>query len=170
MIYIMQIFDILEMNVRFLKSPEKKEITESLKEVFGIQEIPYLLFETGKEKFRGFSGSLAKDEIIELSGFLNIEIIGSYLIKKENDLRLSFDAVHLFQNQITKNIFEINDSQFELWIRGHDLLDIKDLPKGTLVIKYKGDLIGCGRSNGEKIANYIPKERRLRTQLKPKTQ
>ena len=154
------------MNVKFLKSPEKKEIEQQLNERFGIQELNFMLIETGREKIRGFSGSFTKEELIDLSESINIELLGTYLIKTEGDLRLSFDALHLLQDQITKNIFEINDQQYELWMRGHDLMDVKT-EKGTLVIKYKNDFIGCGKSNGEKISNYVPKERRLRTQLKP---
>lgn len=163
------------MNVHFIKSPEKKQIMEELNNQFGIQEVPYLLLETGKEKIRGFSGSLTKDELLDLSEYINIELLGSYIIKREHDLRLSFDACHLFQSQIKKNIFEINDEQYEQWIRGHDLImheEVKKpgfiLEKGTFIISYKGDFLGCGKSNGDKISNYIPKERRLRTQLKPK--
>ena len=152
------------MNVQFIKSPEKKRIIEELNNQFGIIEIPHLLLETGKEKIRGFSGSLTKEELIDLSHDINIELLGTYIIKREHDLRLSFDAAHLFKNQITKNIFEITDEQFELWIRGHDL--IMNAPKGTLVISHKGDFLGCGKSNGDKVSNYIPKERRIRTQLK----
>lgn len=153
------------MNVNFIKSPEKRKIQEELNETFGINEIPYQLIETGKEKIRGFSGSLTKDEIINLSRIINIELIGTYLLKREESIRLSYDATHLFQSQITKNIFEITPGQFELWIRGHDLLNVQ-APRGTLVIKYNGDFLGCGKSNGEKISNFIPKERRLKTQLK----
>src|SRR3989344_4456790 len=155
------------MNVHFIKSPEKKEIQEELNKVFGIHDIPFMLIATGNEKIRGFSGSLTKDELIDLSQDINIELLGTYMFKKEHDLRLSFDATHIFQPQITKSIFEINDSQFDQWIRGHDLLGLKDIPRGTLVMKYKDDFLGCAKSNGEKISNYIPKERRLRTQLKP---
>ena len=161
------------MNVNFIKSPEKKKIVEELGNQFGISEVSYLLLETGKEKIRGFSGSLTKEELIDLSHDINIELLGTYIIKREHDLRLSFDAAHLFKSQITKNIFEITDEQFELWRRGHDLImseEVKKpgflLPKGTLVISYKGDFLGCGKSNGDKISNYIPKERRIRTQLK----
>jgi len=151
-----------KMNVHFIKSPEKRKIVEQLKNQFGISDLPYLLFETGKEKIRGFSGSLSKEEIFELAKIAHVEIIGIYLINKErsNDLRFSFDATQILQSQITSSIVEINADQFKLWIKGHDL-DIKT-EKGTVVIKYQSDFLGCGKSNGEKIFNYVPKDRRLR--------
>jgi len=30
------------------------------------------------------------------------------------------------------------------------------------VLKYNNEIIGCGKSTGEKIANFMPKERRIR--------
>jgi len=148
------------MNVHFLTLVEKKELMNQLDIQYGIQDLPYLLFETGKEKIRGFSGSLSKDELLALSEAVHIEIIGLYLLKKEHGLRLSFDATQLLQKQITKNILDINKEQYEQWIRGHDIE--MQAPSGTLMIRYGNDCIGCGKSTGERIINHVPKERRLR--------
>ncbi|MEK6844396.1 MAG: hypothetical protein AABX83_03120 [Nanoarchaeota archaeon] len=150
------------MNIRFIRSSEKKRITANLNEQFGIEKLPYLLIESGKERIRGFSGSLSKDEIILIAQLTNVESIGIYLIKKEKerDLRLSLDAAHLLKDQINKNIVEINESQLYDWLRGKDL-EIQT-EKGNIIIQYKGDLIGSGKSNGERIFNYVPKDRRLR--------
>ncbi len=150
------------MNIRFIRSSEKKKITEQLKEQFGISELPYLLIE-GKEKIRAFSGHLSKEEIMLLSEIANIEVIGSYLIKKESDLRLSLDATMLLKDQISKNIINLSDSEFQDWIRGYNLQ--KEAQKGTLIIKYKEDFIGCGKSTGSSIINHVPKGRRLKTKL-----
>ncbi len=148
------------MNIHFLKSSQKKELVKQLDKQFGIAELPYLLIASGKEKLRAFSGHLSKDEIRELSNMLNIELIGLYLIKQEQDLRLSLDATILLKKQINKNIINLTDSQVYEWLRGHDL-DIK-IPQGTLVIQHNDDFLGCGKSNGEKLFNYLPKDRRLR--------
>ena len=151
------------MRINFIKSSKKKEILVKLEEQFGISDLPYLLIESGKEKIRGFSGHLSKEEINEISLILNIEIMGLYLLKQEQDLRLSLDATTLLKEQITKNIIDISDAQLQEWLRGRDL-DIKT-PKGTIIIKNKDDLIGCGKSNGEKIFNYLPKDRRLKNKI-----
>lgn len=148
------------MNAKLLQSPEKKKILEELKHLFGIENLPYLLIRTGNEKIRAYSGSLSKDEIMELSRLVNIEIIGVYFLKEEGDLRLSLDATQILKSQITKSIIDIDDKDFNLWIRGQDI-DIKT-DSGVKVIRYKDNFIGCGKSNGQKIFNYIPKERRLR--------
>jgi NOL1/NOP2/fmu family ribosome biogenesis protein len=151
-------------NIRFIKTPEKRRIIEQLEIQFGITKLPYLLLGVGKEKMRAFSGSLSKEEIIKLSKLANIDLLGIYLIKEESGFRLSFDATQILKNQITKNIIEINDEQYEKWIRGHDLE--LNMPQGTYIIKYGHDFLGCGRSNGTVMFNYVPKDRRLKTQIK----
>jgi len=148
------------MKIKFIKSSEKKRIAAQLNEQFGITNLPFLLIESGKEKIRAFTGHLSKEEIKELNSTLNIESMGLYLIKREHDLRLSFDAPHLLKSQISKNILKINKEQFEQWIRGKDL-QIKK-PRATYIIEYEEDFIGSGKSNEEKIFNHVPKDRRLK--------
>jgi len=152
------------MNIHFIKTPEKRRIIEKLNEQFGIETLPYLLIESGKEKIRAFSGHLSKDEIKIIGEIANIETLGLYLLKEENgEFRLSLDASLLLSKQLTKNIIEINDEEYQLWARGHNLSITK--PRGVYVIKYKEDFIGCGKSNEEIIFNYVPKDRRLKTQI-----
>lgn len=150
------------MNIKFIKSNQKKEIIEKLKTQFGISELPYLLIKSGKEKVRAFSGHLSKEEIFKITQIANVEIVGMYLLKQESpeDIRLSFDAPIILKDQITKNIVEINDEQFTSWIRGENI-DIEGI-KGNVIIKYQDNFIGCGKSNGLKIFNYVPRDRRLR--------
>lgn len=155
------------MNIHFIKSNEKRQIVEQLNKQFGIEDLPYLLIESGKERIRAFSGSLSKEEIKEISRIANIEVLGLYMIRKEHDLRLSFDSTQLLQKQVKKNIAEINKEEYELWIRGYDLEIEK--PKGTYVIRFNGDFIGCAKSDGKKLINHVPKERRLKIPLPQKT-
>jgi len=150
------------MNLKFIKSSEKKRIVRELEEQFGIEKLPYLLIETGKQKIRGFSGTMTKEEIRELGEIANVEIIGIYLIKKERKLRLSLDGSIILKDQISKNVVEIDNEQLELWLRGKNL-DIKK-ENGVYVIRTqeKHDLLGCGISDGKKLINHVPKERRIR--------
>lgn len=148
------------MRIHFIKSSQKKKILHELNEQFGIASLPYLLVESGKEKLRAFSGSLSKEEIFQLNQITNIEAIGLYMLKKEQDFRLTIDATHLLKEQIIKNIVQINDEQLNDWLKGQDL-EIQSSNE-TKIIQHKEDFIGSGKSNGKKIFNYIPKERRLR--------
>ena len=149
-----------KMNIYFIKSSEKKEIIEELKEQFGIEELPFLLIESGKEKIRGFTGSLSKEEIVELGKIAWIEGVGIYLFKREEALRIGFDATQILGNQITKNIIDITEEQARFWLRGRDIE--MQTPRGIVVVRYQGDFFGCGKSTGEKITNHVPKERRLK--------
>ncbi len=151
-------------NFNFIKSGEKKRIVQELEQTYGISELNYLLLETGKRKIRGFSGHLSKEEILKMADFLNVELIGMYLLnKRDGDARLNFDAVSLLRNGITKNRVKITKKQLDFWIRGQDL----EIPgfNGLVAIEYDGELIGVGKSNGTKIFNYVPKERKLKTPL-----
>lgn len=149
------------MNMKFLKSREKKRVLEDLQERFGISEFPSVMIETGKEKIRGFSGNMTKEEIEELVQDVNVEIIGLYLFKQEGaGIRLSLDATQYFQDQIKKEIVIVNEMQAEDWLTGKDL-DIES-DNGIVIVKCGKDLLGCGVSNGKKVFNYIPKERRIR--------
>ncbi len=148
------------MQIHFIKSSEKKRITEQLAQQFGIKKIPYLLIESGKEKIRAFSGHLSKEEILQIGNITTIESIGIYFLKKEDNLRLALDAAHLLKDQITKNIIEINESQLHDWLRGHDL-NIQTSPN-PVILKFNEDIVGYGKSTSQKILNYIPKDRRLK--------
>jgi len=149
------------MNLKFIKNTEKKKILKKLNEQFGIEELHFLLIESGKEKIRAFSGHLSKKEILKLNEILDIELIGLYLMKYENnEIRLSFDSIPLISSQIKKNILEISEQQMQEWIKGHNLN--LSLNEGTYVIKHENDFLGCGKSNGSNLINYVPKDRRLK--------
>ena|SRR3989344_2145330 len=151
------------MRLHFIKSSEKRRLVEELELIYGIEKVPYLLLETGKQKLRGFSGSLSKDEIKELSHIIRVEVIGLYLFsKRDEDIRISFDSISLLRDKIKKSTLEITEEQLHKWLRGNDL-EIK-VPSGIVVIKQKDDLFGIGKSNGEKIFNYVPRERTLKNQ------
>ena len=146
----------------FIRSSEKKRIIEKLNEQFGIEKIPYLLIESGREKIRAFSGHLSKEEILELTTITLIENIGIYFLNKEDNFRLTLDAVHILKDQIKKNIIEIDEVQLHDWLRGKDLILTAPINQGPVIIKFKDDFVGYGKSNGIKIYNFIPKDRRLK--------
>src|SRR3989344_1581071 len=141
----------------FIRSSEKKRIIEKLNEQFGIEKIPYLLIESGREKIRAFSGHLSKEEILELTTITLIENIGIYFLNKEDNFRLTLDAVHILKDQIKKNILEIDEVQLHDWLKGQDL--IAQVPSGPVIIKFKDDFVGYGKSTETKIYNFIPKDR-----------
>lgn len=149
------------MKVDFLSAADKKELIRKLEETYGIKELPFLLFRIGKDKIRAYSGMFSREELLGIGRHVNVEILGIYLCKIEKDgVRLSHDACSILKSQITKNIIELNDEQAQEWLRGNDL-QIKT-QKSFVVIKHNGLILGCGKSTGERITNFVPKERRVR--------
>lgn len=148
-------------SLKFLDKNEKKELIQKLNEQFGIKEIPWPLIKWGNERIIIFSGNADEKEIEKIRELAIIEIIGLYFAKEEYGLRLSIEATQLLKNQITKNIFELNEEQMNEWMKGHEL-NIQTGKKGFLVMKYKNDLLGCGKASENKISNFVPKERRIK--------
>ena len=147
--------------MKIIKSSEKKKILKQLNEQFGIKKLPYLLLRFGKEKIRAYSGSLSTEELNILDKNIRIENIGLYFAKQEKqEIRLTLDGVQILKPQITKNILEINDKQAKEWMRGDDLIIQTD--KTFKILKNNNEFIGCGKSTGEKITNFVPKERRIK--------
>jgi NOL1/NOP2/fmu family ribosome biogenesis protein len=144
-----------------LTSSDKKKILEQLNKQFGITDLPYLIIQFGKEKLRLYTGNLSKEELYHMDNELRIENIGLYFAKYETDgIRLTLDGVQLLKNQITKNILELDDKQTNDWLKGNDL-EIKE-EYGWKILKHNNEFLGCGKSSGEKISNFIPKERRIK--------
>ena len=109
-----------------------------------------------------FQGDLDKKQIYNLERTISIERVGVYFGKFQNEeIRLSIEGTHILKNQITKNIFELNKEQAELWMKGNEL-EIQTGKRGFLVMKYKEDFLGCGKASELKIGNFIPKSRRLK--------
>ena len=144
-----------------LLSSKKKKILTQLNNQYGITKLPYLLLQFGKEKIRLYSGSLSKEELITLDKKLKVENIGLYFAKQEKEeIRLTLDGLQLLKSQIIKNTLSLNNQQAEDWLKGNDL-DIKS-DRTFKILKHNKEFIGCGKSTGEKITNFVPKERRIK--------
>lgn len=148
--------------LKVLNQKEKKEIETRLSEQFGIDNIPGLIVKRGEERLFIFSGDFFEEDIKKLEASAPIERVGIYFARIiGDDIKLSIEGTNMLKNQISKNIFELNDEQLEEWMMGQDL-QIKTGERGLLVIKHNDDFLGCGKASEEKIGNFIPKSRRLR--------
>ncbi len=152
------------MNLKMINKKEKEEITQKLKEQFGITEIPGEILMRGSERMFLFSGNFSKSQIRILESLAPLERIGVYFgkwVENIDEIRLSIEGTHIFKDQINKNIFELAEDQVEQWMKGQEL-PIKTGKKGFLAMKYKGNFLGTGKASEEKIGNFIPKNRRLK--------
>ncbi|MEN7982271.1 MAG: hypothetical protein ABFQ65_02400 [Nanoarchaeota archaeon] len=149
--------------LKILNKHEKQEIENKLKNQFGIKSISGILLKRGAERIFLYQGEFTKQEIKKLDYMkINVERVGVYFCKfQNNEIRLSIEGTQILKDQITKNIFELNKEQAETWMKGGEL-NIKTGVKGFVIMKYKEDLLGCGKASEEKITNFIPKNRRLK--------
>ena len=94
---------------------------------------------------------------------LRINNLGLYFgtISKGN-LRLSIEGSQLVGPKATKNILELNDKQVKEWLKGEDV-NIESELTGFLIIKNNKDYLGCGKIIENKLLNFIPKGRRIKT-------
>lgn len=158
-------------NLILLDSAKKKKIIDKL-DYLGIEKIPQLLIQTGKERITAFSGFLSREEISELGRLLSLEGIGLYFAKDTLEgLRVSVDALHLLKKEIRSNIIEVNGAQEREWFLGKAVEltpeqneKYKDVG-GFVAMKSGEDFIGTGRKakNHNIISNFLPKERRIRS-------
>ncbi|MBS3094555.1 hypothetical protein J4474_02720 [Candidatus Pacearchaeota archaeon] len=154
--------------ITFLNKKENQEILEKLKEQFGIQKIPGILTKRNEDRLFLVTGDITENQIKELEKITFIERVGFYFAKREHnkegkeEIRLSIEGSQILSDQITKNIFELeNSEQMEQWMSGQELL-IKTGKREFLVMKYKGNFLGTGKASENKISNFIPKNRRLK--------
>lgn len=122
--------------LKILSQQEKQEILEKLNEQFGIKEMQGTILKFGEEKLFLFQGSLTEPQIKKLEQIIPIERVGIYFAKiQEGQIRLSIEGTYLLKNQITKNIFEINEEQAEQWMMGQEILldDINESNKKELI-------------------------------------
>lgn len=127
---------------------------EILKEIYGVEKVSFELKKMGKDRLYAFLRCEKKDEL----GIKEYHQ-GVYFGKLEKDgIRLSIEGCYLLRDEIKKNIIEVSYEDAIKWLRGEDL----NIPyKGYVVLKWGKYFLGCGKGDGKKIRNYVPKERRI---------
>ncbi|MCW8965283.1 MAG: hypothetical protein OQK82_01150 [Candidatus Pacearchaeota archaeon] len=151
--------------IKILNKNEKQEIENKLKNQFGIKSISGTLLKRGQERIFLYQGEFTESEIKTLEKTSQVERVGLYFCKFQNEeIRLSIEGTQILKQQIKKNIFELTKEQSQTWMQGSEI-NIKSNLKGIVAMKYKEDFLGCGKASVEKITNFIPKNRRLK--IKP---
>jgi len=94
---------------------------------------------------------------------LNINSFGLYFGQiKNNELILSIEAAQLIGPYAKKNIIELTNTQLKQWLKGEDIPTNKKT-SGFVIIKHNNDFFGTGKIKQNRIINFIPKQRRLKT-------
>tara|TARA_Y100000034_G_scaffold54516_1_gene66809 strand:- start:1051 stop:1494 length:444 start_codon:yes stop_codon:yes gene_type:complete len=143
-------------NFELLNSKNLKKLNKRLVEQFGSEFYfkKYAVFKTPRNKIYIVNKEF---DLIDFSKF-KINNIGLYFMTIENDgLRLSIDGSQIFEAK--KNVIDLDESNFKNWMSGKDL-DL-DFENSYVILRYKNSNLGCGKSIGNRILNYVPKERRV---------
>lgn len=99
---------------------------------------------------------------------INAEGVGLYIGRLRDDgFRPTIEGVQLLRP--VKNVFELTDEQLWDWLRGYKIT-IKTDYEGYCALSYKGEIIGPGKIKNQKVWNYVPKNRRIRTLIKKQTE
>ena len=152
-----------EMEITVLDKADKKKSLQELAP-YGIESLDYLLIHAG-HRLRIFSGLLSKHELIRLMQSVHVDNLGLYFASLKEGFRLHLDAVHLLKEQLKERIVILNDNSAAQWFRGEplDVTENLSFPKGSFVLLKNGDdFIGIGKFTGDKILNFLPKERLIR--------
>ena len=157
--------------IRELSKVERSKIEEDLKNNFGIKKIPGVIFKKGKERLFLFTGDLNKFPLYNLEEKIIIEKIGIYFAKiivdnGEEKTKLSIEGTQILSDQITENVFELDEDQLQIWMEGKELY-VKTGKRGFLAMKYKDNFLGSGKASENRITNFVPKNRRLKEKVKP---
>lgn len=145
---------------RILKSKKIRQVHEKLNEQFGFKKkLDYIFLENNKNRLY-----IAKKDFsnIELSK-LRISSIGLYFGEiQDKGIRLSIEGSQLIGKDCVKNIFDVNEVEAKEWLRGYDIYrKINDAE--FVIVRYKTDFLGCGKVTKEKILNFVPKNRRIKS-------
>tara|TARA_Y100000310_G_C20069039_1_gene528474 strand:+ start:50 stop:493 length:444 start_codon:yes stop_codon:yes gene_type:complete len=143
-------------NFKLLNSKDIKNLNKKLVEQFGneFNFKKYVTFKTPKNRIYIVNKDIGSINYSQLK----INNLGLYFMTIEKDgLRLSIDGSQIFKAK--KNVIDLNKNDFEDWMSGKNL-NLK-FENCYVILKYMENILGCGKSLGDKILNYVPKERRV---------
>lgn len=144
---------------KILNSKEVKAIAAMVKQQWGSDLSRDYGFLEGKD---GDIFLISRDiERLDLQR-LRINSLGLYFGQLRNDeLRLSIEGSQIVGKAAAKNVVDLGESEFKLWLQGGDIEKNADNCSGYVIIKHSTDFIGCGKCKGGKILNFVPKARRI---------
>ena len=153
------------MRIDVLSKRKKQEIQDFLEQTYEI-ELPKCQFiQQSKDRIRIFTGNLSEKELGILNNAINLETIGAYFsFSKEKDFRISFDSCFLFK-EAKKNVLVLDEEQKQKWLAGEEIPieNTKEFTYPFVLLKYKQDIIGCGKLAQGRVLNFVPKERRIKS-------
>lgn len=146
--------------LRVLNSRKVKALRAKIMEQWGADfRDDYVFLENGSSRVFIASKDIGK---IGFSG-LRVQSIGTYFCEQgAGELRLSIEGSQLVGPLAIRNIAELDDDEAASWMKGLPVGKRLDC-NGFVIIRNREDYMGSGRyiPSQSRIANYVPKARRL---------
>lgn len=141
-----------------MPSKEVKAFTKQLEEQYGKAppDLKQHALVKGKEKIYLVSRDVEKLALDQV----NINNLGLYIAEIKKELRLSIEGAQYAGPHATKNVCDIDKEQLKEWLKGEDI-PIDGTYEGFVILKHGDDYVGSGKFKEGKIANFVPKARRL---------
>lgn len=148
--------------LQILNTRELKEIKKVLIKQFDFQgKLPYVFLISPRNRIYIVNRDFEKIPLNKLG--TKIDSIGLYFGEYKNtSIRLSMEGSLIIAKDSSKNILELTEDEMKKWLKGEDLFKDMGEESKFLIIKYKKDILGCGRYKEKRIFNYVPKERRMK--------
>jgi NOL1/NOP2/fmu family ribosome biogenesis protein len=146
--------------LKILNKKEIKEILKPIKEQWGADiNLDYAFLQNSDNDI-----FIANKEIFDVDfERLNVNSLGLYFGElKNSSLRLSIEGSQIIGPKAKKNVIELDDGETKLWLRGYDL-EKNTKAQGYVLVKHNNDFMGSGRVKDQKILNFVPKNRRIRS-------
>lgn len=148
-------------NLTALNSKEAKAILRIIKEQWNAEpKLDYFFFKDNDNKIYIMNREFT---LIDTSK-LRINSLGLYIGQlRDNEFRLSIEGSQIIGKHAKKNVVELNKEDMRRWLRGEEIDLIKKIP-GFIILKHNNDFLGSGKiTKDNKLMNFIPKERRIRS-------
>lgn len=127
----------------------KEEINKLLRKQFGV-EVDLEFKEMGKKRIYVYR---------KCSLDMSAKHEGIYFARMEKDgLRLSIEGSFIVGRNAKKGVIEVNREDAIRWMRGEE---IESNITGYVIVRHGNYFLGCGKGNGHKILNFIPRDRRI---------
>lgn len=147
--------------IEILKKSERKKILKILEERFGFEDLrDFYLLKMGKNRVRIIHKDFDK---VNLEGmrvrFLGLEFC---ILTKKEEVRLTIEGSQIIGRKAKKNVLLVNEEAAKEWMNGKTpVIKGKNVEEGFVIVKWKDDILGCGRYAKNKLWSFVPKWRRV---------
>ncbi|HII72650.1 TPA: hypothetical protein HA265_07885 [Candidatus Woesearchaeota archaeon] len=154
----------LKETLHILNAREKKPILKAISDQWGVDFRPEVMLMSNKNKVYITTPELNQVEWHKYK----VDGVGLYIARMENEVRLSIEGAQLIGPLAKKNVVTVTDEETRTWFRGEDIAVEDDRLKGLsgyVILRNKDDFLGSGKVSGGKILNFVPKGRRITSQI-----